>query len=107
MGLHGGPRLSILLMIIHLIQCKEPHSERVSSWLAVSDAILNRKEAIELDPGVTIHASFEIAITNQSLAINGNGAVLDAGRKTRFFNISDSAALMLNNLTLQNGTVSS
>jgi hypothetical protein len=40
---------------------------------------------------------------NTSITIVGNGAVFDAGGKDRFFIVGDAVALVMSNVTLQNG----
>ena len=45
----------------------------------------------------------QILISGKDITINGNGAVLDAGQKGRFFSLSSSAKLTLYSVTLQNG----
>jgi hypothetical protein len=49
---------------------------------------------------------FEIRIpTGTNVTIHGNGAVLDAARKGRFFNVNSGGTLVLDHLTLQHGSV--
>ena len=60
-----------------------------------------------LAPDFTCDYGSQITVSaGTNVTIHGNGAVLDASRKGRFFTVPSGAALALNHLVLQNGFVS-
>jgi hypothetical protein len=60
-----------------------------------------------LAPGFTCDYDSQIAVSaGTNVTIHGNGAVLDAAKQGRFFNVPSGAALALDHLVLQNGLVS-
>jgi hypothetical protein len=87
-----------------------PLSERrlqaaVSSWTSLKGRISGGATSIELTAAFNSNYDSEISISGKSITINGNGAVLDAGKAGRFFYLASSASLTLYSVTLQNGKV--
>ena len=58
---------------------------------------------IRLDPGFVSNYDSKIEIRGKEITIEGGGAVLDAARKGKFFDLSSSGTLTLKKLTLKNG----
>jgi hypothetical protein len=59
---------------------------------------------ITLDAGFDCNYDSEITILHgTNITIHGNGAVLDAAHKGRFFNVKSGAALALDHLVLRRG----
>jgi hypothetical protein len=60
-----------------------------------------------LAAGFTCGYDSQITVSaGTNVTIHGNGAVLDAAGKGRFFNVPSGAALALDHMVLQNGLVS-
>jgi hypothetical protein len=60
-----------------------------------------------LAPDFTCDYGSQITVSaDTNVTIRGNGAVLDAAKQGRFFNVPSGAALALDHLVLQNGLVS-
>ena len=80
-------------------------SGTVTSWASLQDAIL------KVGPGSSNWAlltSFNSSYTSEieiagTTVIQGNGTVLDAMGKGRFFNVKGGGSLTLQSLTLKNG----
>ena len=79
----------------------------VSSWTNLKTSISGAATgtSIELTAAFNSNYDSEISISGKSITINGNGAVLDAGKNGRFFYLTSSASLTLYSVTLQNGKV--
>ncbi len=61
-----------------------------------------------LAPDFTCGYDSQITVSaSTNVTIHGNGAVLDAAKKGRFFTVPSGAALALDHVVLQNGFVSS
>jgi hypothetical protein len=83
-----------------------------AAWTGLSKSIKNIPSsgsatfALDVDSDCSDYDS-EIPIpTGTNVTIHGNGAVLDAAQKGgRFFNVGSGAALALDHLTLQHGSV--
>ena len=59
-----------------------------------------------LAPDFTCGYDSQITVSaGTNVTIHGNGAVLDASRKGRFFTVPSGAALALDHMVLQNGFV--
>jgi hypothetical protein len=57
-----------------------------------------------LAPDFTCDYGSQITVSaGTNVTIRGNGAVLDAAKKGRFFSVTSGAALALDHLVLQNG----
>jgi hypothetical protein len=81
------------------------------SWVGIATAVKGAGGAgggeleIELTLPFTSDYSSQITIpAKTNITIRGNGAVLDASQKGRFFSVMPGASLALHLLTLQNGS---
>ena len=81
----------------------------VSTWTGIRGAIPNSGAVtMTLAPGFTCNYDSQIDVpswTGTNVTIHGSGAVLDADRQGRFFNVGYGATLALDHLVLQNGLV--
>jgi hypothetical protein len=79
----------------------------VSSWTGIRGAIPNSGAVtMTLAPGFTCNYDSQIDVpTGTNVTIHGSGAVLDAAKQGRFFNVGYGATLALDHLVLQNGLV--
>jgi hypothetical protein len=79
-----------------------------NSWVDIETAVKGAggcELEIELTLPFTSDYSSQITIaTKTNITIRGNGAVLDASQKGRFFSVTPGASLTLYSLTLQNGS---
>jgi hypothetical protein len=79
------------------------------SWVGIATAVEGAEGCaleIKLTLPFTSDYSSQITIpTKTNVTIRGNGAVLDASQKGRFFSVTPGASLALHSLTLQNGSV--
>jgi hypothetical protein len=79
-----------------------------NSWVDIASAVKGagcRALEIKLTLPFTSDYSSQITIpTKTDITIRGNGAVLDASQKGRFFSVTPGASLALHSLTLQNGS---
>ena len=82
-------------------------SATAASWTDLDKAIPSSGLAtIMLGSAFDCDYDSQIAIpAGTNVTIHGNGAVLDAAKKGRFFTVSSGAALALYHLVLQNGFV--
>jgi hypothetical protein len=83
-------------------------STTARSWTEIRRVIPNSGSVtMTLAPDFGCDYSSEIAIpTGTNVTIHGNGAVLDASQKGRFFTVPSGAALALDHLVFQHGFVS-
>ena len=85
-----------------------------TTWTGLGKSIENTPSsgsatfALDVDFDCSDYVDFgEIPIpTGTNVTIHGNGAVLDAAQKGRFFTVSSGGTLALDHLTLQHGSVS-
>jgi hypothetical protein len=79
----------------------------VHSWIELDNAIPSSgPAAITLASDFICDYNSQIAIpAGTNITIHGNGVVLDAAQKGRFFTVHSSAALALDHLALQHGAV--
>ena len=82
-------------------------STTAASWTDLDKAIPSSGLAtIMLGSAFDCNYDSQIAIpAGTNVTIHGNGAVLDAAKKGRFFTVPPGAALALDHLVLQNGFV--
>jgi hypothetical protein len=75
-----------------------------SSWTGIRNATPTSGAAtMTLAPGFTCDYDSQIDVpAGTNVTIHGNGAVLDAAKNGRFFNVQSYATLALDHLVLQN-----
>jgi hypothetical protein len=81
------------------------HDTTASSWTGIRKAIPSSGAVtMTLAPGFTCGYDSQITVSaSTNVTIHGNGAVLDAAKKGRFFIVPSGAALALDHVVLQNG----
>ena len=88
-----------------------PDPGHIRSWTGAGTSIAHipsgSSGTVVFAADFTCDYDSEIPIpTGTNVTIHGNGAVLDATRKGRFFNVNSGGTLALDHLTLQHGSVS-
>jgi hypothetical protein len=100
--------LAVLGSLAESLSIQDRGSVTANSWVGIATAVKGAGGcALEIKLTLPFTSDYSSQITipsNTNITIRGNGAVLDASQKGRFFNVTNDASLTLHSLTLQNGS---